>query len=211
MDDAELYDLFLHSRDQAFTAAQVHDLVTRAGLCFAQHTSDERALYEPELAFNDAGVRAAVAQLTPGEQQTAAEMFWGTITKHSFWITQTPNNHTDVSDCDNVPFFSRLGRRAKVRETILGAAGGQWVHKIPHAGGIEVTLKLQVVPAVKRFIELIDDCRTMGEIAQTIESEYHPVPARDDVLRTCLYVFNTLLRDDYVFMRHRSVERFITN
>jgi SAM-dependent methyltransferase len=211
MDDAELYDMFLHPRDQAFSAAQVHDLVARAELCFAQHTSDERALYEPELAFNDPEVRAAIRQLPLGEQQTAAELFWGAITKHSFWVTQIPNSHTDLTDGDNVPFISRFGRRTRVRDTILEAAGGLWVHKIPHAGGIEVKLQLQVVPAVKRFIELIDDRRTMGEIVEAIRSDYDPVPPTDDVWRTCLYVLRTLLRDDYVLLRHRSVEKFVTN
>jgi 2-polyprenyl-3-methyl-5-hydroxy-6-metoxy-1,4-benzoquinol methylase len=210
MDDAELYDMFLHPRDQAFTAAQVHDLIARAGLCFAQHSSDERALYEPQLAFNDPAVRGAIGELPLGQQQAAAELFWGAITKHSFWVTQIPNSHTDLTDSDNVPFFSRFGRRARVRETILEVAGGLWVHKIPHAGGIEVKLQLQVVPAVKRFIELIDDRRTMGEIVDAIQSEYDPVPPREDVWRTCLYVLSTLLRDDYLLLRHRSVEKFVT-
>jgi hypothetical protein len=31
------------------------------------------------------------------------------------------------------------------------------------------------------------------------------------VWRTCLYVLSTLLRDDYVLLRHRSVEKFVTN
>jgi hypothetical protein len=211
MDDAELYDMFLHPRDQAFSAADVHDLITRAGLCFAQHTSDERALYEPQLAFNDPAVSGAIGELPLGQQQAAAELFWGAITKHSFWVAQTSNSHTDLSDSDNVPFFSRFGRRARVRDTIVEAAGRLWVHKIPHAGGIEVKLQLQVVPAVKRFIELIDDRRTIGEIVEVIQSEYDPVPPRDDVWRTCLYVLSTLLRDDYVLLRHRSVEKFVTN
>lgn len=210
MDDAELFDLLLHARDRAFTITQVHELVDQAGLSFAQHTCDQRALYEASLAFTDPELRTAIAQLSPLEQQAAAEMFWGATTKHTFWVTPSPSLPTNLSDPDNVPFFSRRGLRVNVRESILAAEGKQWVHTLPHNGGIKVTLRLQVVPAVKRLIELIDDRKTMGEIVKTIASEYDPVPPESDVWKTCLFVFNTLLRSDYVYLRHRTVDGFVT-
>ncbi len=211
MDDAEIYDMFLHARDRAFSVAEVYDLVAAAGLCFVQHTCDERALYEPDFAFRDPEIRQAIGQLAVAGQQAAAELFWGASTKHSFWVTRTADTRTDLADPDNVPFFSRLGRRARVQETILAAAGGTWAHDLPHPGGIVVNLRMQVVPAVKRFTELIDDRRTMGEIVGTIAAEYNPAPPTADVWRTCLFVVQTLLRGDFVLLRHRSIEPFVTS
>jgi SAM-dependent methyltransferase len=211
MDDSEVYDMFLHARDRAYTVVQAYDLVAGAGMHFARHTSDQRALYEPEFAFGDPETRAAIGKLSLAEQHAAAELFWGATTRHSFWITRAPGIRTELGDPENVPFFSRYGLRARIRETMLAAAGGLWRHDIQHPGGIQVNLRLPVVPAVKRFIELIDDRRTMGEIVETIAASYDPVPPAADVWQTCLFVLNTLLRGDFVLMRHRTVERFVTN
>lgn len=211
MDDAELCDLLLHARDRAYTMTEVTELVTNAGMFIAEHTCDQRALHDPALAFADPLLRSAIEGRPIPEQQSAAELFWGSKTKHSFWITSNPDSKTDLADSENVPFFSRRGLRAEVHKSLVAAEGQQWVHTIPHNGGIDVTLRLQVVPAAKRFIELIDDRRTMGEIVAKISADYDPVPPAADVWRTCLFVLNTLFRGDYIYLRHRTVQPFITD
>ena len=68
----------------------------------------------------------------------------GMITKHAFWISHSADLQIDLSDPDNVPSFSRMALGLKIQE-------GDWVFKIWRNNSFELTLKIQPVPAAKRF------------------------------------------------------------
>lgn len=203
--DAELYDMFLHSRDRAYSVPQLYQLLDGAGLHFVEHTLDLRALYQPSLVITDPGIRCLVERLPERERQAAAELFWGAITKHCFWTTPQPRQAIDMQDPENVPFFSRFAGIHHVRDSLLAAdLQDPWTLSIKHHADIEVTLRFPMVPAVRRFVELIDDARTMGEIVQRIAEDYDPRPELSDVWAACMHVMKVLLNHDLLLLRHKS-------
>lgn len=204
--DAELYDMFLHSCDRAYTVPQLFELLDSAKLNFVEHTLDQRALYQPGLVIRDPGIRCLVERLSEREQQAASELYWGAITKHCFWTTPRPRQPIDLLDPDNIPFFSRFAAIHHVRDSILANDGQElWTLNIKHHADIEVTLRFPVVPAVRRFIELVDDQRPMGEIVELISNDYTQRPEPCEVWAACMHVMKVLLNHDLLLLRHKSV------
>jgi hypothetical protein len=92
----------------------------------------------------------------------------------------------------------------KIPESIRKIQEGDWIFKIRRNNSFELTLKIQPVPAAKRFIELIDEHRTLGEIVDLIADEYARRPSTDEVLKVCHHVMGVLRQCDLILLRHKS-------
>ena len=106
--DAGLYDLLLHSRDRAYTVAELRGwLVDGHGLNLeltdVQHG---RAAYLPHMLFGPRppAVLKAIRKLDRWRQHEIAELFGGRIQTHSFFANRRPNRAA-YGDASLTPFF----------------------------------------------------------------------------------------------------------
>ena len=202
--DAEIFDMFMHVQDRAYTVPQLYELVENAGLHLVDFTLDFRSLFKPAYVVQDPQLLERIRRLPKRDQQTAAELLNGMITKHAFWVSHSAEPQIDLSDPDNVPWFSRMAIGLKIPESIRKIQEGDWVFKIRRNNSFELTLKIQPVPAAKRFIELIDEHRTLREIVDLIAAEYARRPSTDEVLKVCHHVMGVLRQCDSILLRHKS-------
>lgn len=202
--DVEVYDLFLHSQDRAYTIPQLHEYLGTSGLRLQEFSVDYRSLYNPLLFTADPALRESLTQLPRERQQAAAELMTGAIIKHAFWATPSANTQIDRRDPDNIPFFGRFAEVNAVRKSILETSEPNCSIAINVAGGITVTLKLARVPAVVRFAELIDNRLTMGQIVERIRDDYDPRPEPERVWQVCLQAMDILQAYDLILLRHQS-------
>ena len=204
LDDGEIYDLFLNKQDRAYTMPEVFNLLDSCGLRLVEHTNDLRALYEPQFAFPAGPLLSQIEKLPRRDQQAATELYWGAATRHAFWATASFDTIGSITDPDMVPFFSRLAESQNVRESILQTPGDEWSWTCRLQGEIDVAITFHVAPAARRFVELIDDRRTLGEIIETILAAYDPRPPVEEAWKICRYVMEVLLRQDLLLLRHKT-------
>ena len=80
--EAGLADALLHPRDRAYSVPQLLDFLTSAGLEFGRWI--RQAPYLPDCgAIAHSPHHATIARLSPGEQFAAAELFRGSMIRHS--------------------------------------------------------------------------------------------------------------------------------
>ncbi len=202
--DVELYDLFLHAQDRAYSVPQLYSYFEGAGLHLQEFSIDHRILYNPLHLIRDARLRDHVARLPLAKQRAIAELMSGTIIKHAAWATPHREGAIDRTDPENVPYISRFAEVVKFRESFLSATGDTWAMNVNLQGGTQVRLSMARVPAAVRFLELIDGRLTLGEIAARITDGYSPRPETSEVLRSCLRVIEIVQSHDLILLRHKS-------
>lgn len=190
----------------SFAIDEILNLVDKAGLHHAQFTPESRAFYEPGFAFRDETLRDRVNQLSYRDQLSAAELFWGNIVWHSMWVSTKANSRANITDSDNIPFFSQLAEANGLRDAILkaGEENEVFAFKLNGPDGIDVNINFQVVPAARRFAELADNAHTMSEIVELIANDYQQRPENDEVERVCRYLLNILLKFDLMLVRREA-------
>ena len=163
------------------------------------------------MAFRDASILETVLKLPHPDQHGATELYWGTIKQHDFWVSAVGNSVADFNDEENVPFFSRVSQLKKIPELLKNHTDDQWSMNVECSGSIMLHLSLEYTETARRFVELIDDQRTLGEIRQSLVSESPSDLSAEEIHETCRCVFETLRSYDLVLLRHQSVPAFLTS
>ncbi len=109
--DAELVDLFLHSRDRAYTVPQLAETVATAGLEIVGFI--EPARYDPASYLSDPALLDRMAGLSPTERAALAEILAGNMKKHIVYVAPAGAGEGRIAgpDPEAVPRLSRVGAR----------------------------------------------------------------------------------------------------
>lgn len=170
--DAGVFDLLLHSRDRAYTVAQIYDwFADRCGL-HVQFSDVHRGElpYRPQhwLRGAHAQLLQIVADLPMRVQHAAAELIGGDLISHSFYLTRSADVTSPYGNADYVPFFINETHRASGPDLArLIEQHGNRPFLLRHAqSGLEIVLD----PGryVRGIFELIDGSRTFGEIFEVV-------------------------------------------
>ena len=106
--DAGLYDLFLHSRDRAYSVGELYAWLVDAHGLTLQLTDVQcgRSAYLPAMLMGPKPPRVlkAIQQMPARRQHEIAELFSGRIQTHSFFATRAPNC-APYGDARLIPFF----------------------------------------------------------------------------------------------------------
>jgi SAM-dependent methyltransferase len=204
LSDAEIRDLFNSQPQSVFSIPDVWDLLDTAGLILVEHTREQRALCEPQFAFPEGPLLKQIQKLPRRDQQAATELYWGAITRHTFWASSRPETVAPLIDPDMIPLFTRFAAAHNVQQSILETAGDEWSWTTRLVGEVDVSITFHVAPAARRFVELIDNRRTLAEIIETILSAYSPRPPIEEAMKISRYVMEVLLRQDLLHVRHKS-------
>jgi SAM-dependent methyltransferase len=202
MDDHEMYDLFLHSQDRAYSVPQLYEWLASAKLHLVEFTAEQRLWYDPAFAFRDADLLQHVEQLPRAEQQAICEVMWGNLNKHIFWAAAKTDTVARSDDAEMVPQFTALADGLNIAQSYLSTTGEYWSVDFAR-GTAKIQLKLNVDPVTRRIFALIDGRRDLADIADTLHREAHGTLDRlHDELRE---VLRLLSAHDLVALRHKSV------
>lgn len=201
--DEELYDLFLHSRDRAYSVPQLYEFAAGAGLHVVEFTMDTRPLYEPKCVAPDWPLLPSVEALPRPQRQAVGEILSGAVTKHCCWLSARSDSRLDVFFTENVPSFSEVARSAGTRESLLNTEG-TWQFQLNIGGRMMFAVSAEVTPTVRRFVGLIDGQRTLQELLLTTVGEGAGPERVHEVWAECRRLIAALCEFDLLSFRHMS-------
>ncbi|GAF80585.1 unnamed protein product, partial [marine sediment metagenome] len=208
LDDAEIFDIFLHAKDRPYSVLEVYDLLDRENLHLVEFLYEERAMYDYQFAFRGEGLQRQVARLPRRYQQAAAELFWGTLDRHKFWASRHTDTTADARDPQNVPVFSKLAESIGMPESIVTTVNSSslvWRPSIDARHGMTISFNLELNDVNRQLVRLIDGRHTMGEIVRTITSGADSPTADENVWNLCCETLESLRKFDFVVLHHESV------
>lgn len=170
-DDSELYDLLLHTCDQAYSITKLVSWLATSRLFLLEFTSDSRYLYQPEHAFGNSAWWPEISRKPIAEQREMTEIYWGCLIKHAFWAAREPDRRVNPTQLNLIPNWSELSRMVNVRQSILQHITPVWSIDFQVRGSITVTVDIELPHVVKAFCELIDDRLSVAAIIERLQQD----------------------------------------
>jgi SAM-dependent methyltransferase len=213
MPDAEVYDLFLHSQDRAYSVPELYEWIEQR--CRMHIQLSCRGLgqfpYAPENHLPDPAIRRILASLPKSERQAIAELAVGNIDRHFFFATRSKTCTATIDDLDNVPFFFRHFRSLDLQglcEQMKNNPGKFFAFRDPKTN---VVFNLQCGKYSAQILRRLDGERSLRDIFRLVRSdELGEGMALDDAqlieeFRPIFELFNAV---EGMLLRHRSVSAF---
>lgn len=214
--DIELYDLFLISRDRAYTVPELYDYIEGAGLeivtLLYENENLGRSLYEPQAYLQDEVMLELIAKLPLREQQATAELLNGRMGKHTLYAARGSKSQPDSHSLDFIPSLPVT--------TTTVEAGYQQARQAAIAPGDIVVISVDTfntnittrkTPHVEGFFRHLDGNKTLREIYDGIISTSQDSELDYDKLGTEFEgLFLAMRKCDYLPMRHKSVPAYRT-
>lgn len=209
--DIEIFDLFLHSQDRAYTVPEVYQLALENGLNFISFTgfTGHKLNYEFSRYIKDPGIFDRISHMSPIEQQAIAELLNGCIKTHSFYLSKPKNTLADTHNLDLVPYYAFEFAPCEKLYSDLVKAPNRPI-SISFGGGVEslVIPQLEYTRFIFRYIDgehsvreilarALDDARSCGL-----------TPLGDELATEFQRIFGKFFSYDLMFMRHHSIKPY---
>jgi SAM-dependent methyltransferase len=165
--ETALADALLHPQDRAYSVPQLFAFIERGGLTFGRWV--RQAPYSPRC-----GVMARLPQalrmegLSPAEQFAAAELFRGTMVRHSVIVyrddrpsTSQPITFAGETWLRYVPI--RMSETICVQERLPSGAAAVLINQ----NHTHTDLLMTINPTEKRMFDAMDGKRSIGDILET--------------------------------------------
>jgi len=181
--EAALADALLHPQDRAYSVPQLFDFIQRGGLTFGRWV--RQAPYTPHCGVMARLPQAPrMAQLSPAEQHAAAELFRGTMVRHSAVVYRNDNpdgaqpvGFAGDAWLDYVPI--RMPDTICVQERLPPGAAAVLINQT-HT---YKDLFLPIDSAEKDLLDAIDGSRSIRDIVGRQASASHQ-KSRPDIARS---------------------------
>jgi SAM-dependent methyltransferase len=163
--EAALADALLHPRDRAYSVPQLFNFLNDAGLTFGRWV--RQAPYSPHAGVMEKIPQTSrIARLAPQEQYAIAELFRGTMVRHSAIVYR--NDHPPAPHVEfvgetwlrHMPI--RLPETICVQERLPPGAAGVLINQ----AHTYRDLYLPISAAEKRLFDAIDGNRSIGDIVE---------------------------------------------
>jgi len=104
--DIGTYDLFLHKQDRCYSIPELHDFIEKAGLNFIDFiVPSDRIIFDINKWITDLELIKRIKKFDMIKQQAICEIIYGSIIKHSVYISNNKNAQSSIDDLNNVPLF----------------------------------------------------------------------------------------------------------
>ena len=213
----ELYDLFLHTQDRAYTIPELYEYVESNDL-HIQHLclygSDERGnnIYDPRSYIQDDKLLGAIIELPDREQQAIAELLHGKISTHSFYVTKQPRPLPSTDDLDNIPYLDIFTGPEEYK-----ALYAQVQHSLNNVelkrGSPEYTINFDKTENCEGIFKYLNGKTTLGGIFKKIMASQkyrksHPTIPK--LQKEFLHIFTAFNTYEWMFLRSKEVKHPIT-
>ncbi len=206
MDDANVFDAYLHPQDVAYTVPELYGLIESEGLHIAGFGDFDASLpvlrieYDPATYTKDVDLLAAVKRLPAQAQQAAAELMNGTMSLHSVYVSARSATSAKFATQDLIPYFPDSKAVELARALVSSPSTSLELR-------CRKTVHFDLSPAMRKFLGQVDDGRTTGEILQAIADAASTDPIEPPIapLLPELELLNSI---NVLFLRGRSTTRF---
>lgn len=214
--DIELYDLYLHSQDRAYTISRFYDFVEGAGLeiikLFSYSESDTATLYDPAAYIKDKRLMNIVQVYDVRTQQAIAELLNGRISQHVCYAARTKPDSPDPACLDNIPFFTLTAPRQTY----------DLIYRHVCSSGDEIRLTQQTTKAMLVFrktrnaeaiFRFMDGRRTLREIFDLVITAGKPGQGKATykvLAKEFGEIFSAMNSHNWLLLRDRAVPEMAT-
>lgn len=170
--DIEVYDLFLHSHDRAYTVPQLYKLLKDCDLNMVSFTgfSGQKLKYMPGTYVKNERLRGLIDKSTDVHQQAIAELISGSIKTHTFYVSKQQNTIADHADFNMVPYYSFTFAHPEELFNNLSRNTSQTLNlKLGNKIG---DLSLEQAEYTRYIMRYLDGNRSLGEIVRCVENDY---------------------------------------
>lgn len=213
--DAEIYDLLLHSQDRAYTVPQLYEwLVDRHGMhIHFTEVGRGNSLYNPRMLVKGTSSEYLnrAMSLPLRQQQEIAELLGGLmLIRHTFYLTIGSNTEAPYGDAEYVPFIAH--------EVISGPELAQYVdgeQQRSRTGRILMNhlptgMALELKPGkwAKYILNNIDGRKSFSQIfnlIRGIDKFKKSPPSDEELFEDFRELFEFLRSIDRLLLRHNTV------
>lgn len=104
LSDSDLYDLFLHTQDRAYTVPELYQWLADCDLNMIDFACN-KILYQPDNYITDKDLLSKIKSLPLPTQQAIAENMTGSLNTHVFYAAKKRHTMALISDIENIPYF----------------------------------------------------------------------------------------------------------
>lgn len=205
--DTEIYDLFLHSQDRAYSVPELYDWVEQCDLNLLAFIENPH-YYIPASLINDAHLLDLISRQPLRNQQAIAELLTGIIRTHSFYLSGQENCSAQLAELENVPYF--------FDQRLSGPALAQAMAGIAPGNQIDINLpdKTRVRFAPGRFtrdiLALIDGNTSLAAIFTRLAGQQNNAIGVSELLDDFRPVYQKLVDHGLLLLRHQSIPAYPT-
>ncbi|MGL6195550.1 MAG: PqqD family peptide modification chaperone [Thermoguttaceae bacterium] len=200
----EIYDLFLHSQDRAYTIDQLYDWIEGIGLNLQAFFSGLAAYLTPDIypKVLPQKIRSRLKEMTPREQQAFSEMLFGHLNKFEFYVTPQQNGGIDLDDPNLIPSFSIIAKNQNLPNRLKTSTDAMVnFQAATHLEKMEIAVHVTILS--QQVYNLIDESRTLGEIQDQLAARYPNIP-RDTLNADVIRCLKKLMVFDMLHFRHKD-------
>ncbi len=162
--EAALADALLHPQDRAYSVPQLFDFLNNSGLTFARWI--KQAPYSPHCGvLSQIPQSSRLAELPPAGQYAVAELFRGTMLRHSFIVRRDDAEIHPVS-FDGTSWLSYIPIRTPETIVVEDRLPPNAAAVLINQSHTYTDLFLPITGAEKLFFDAIDGTRTIAEITE---------------------------------------------
>ena len=208
--DIEIYDLFLHSQDRAYTVPQLYEYIEKEGglkivefMGSSQHTG--KLAYRPESYMKDLELLKKIKQQSKIEQQAIAELMAGTLNTHTFYVANQANTIASIDNLDLIPYFTAPALQKVILDREVSHLNKMLKLEVEADKGPRGLLQFVLMPEIVSLIKAIDGKRTLQEIYDSIDGDKERLKNIFTTLYGIFYNF------DFILLKSKRFPRVLTS
>lgn len=212
----ELYDLFLHSQDRAYTIPELYNFVEAEGLSILHllPAGDAKGikLYDPSSYTTDEKILDRIKNYPLKDKQGIAELMHGLIPKHTFYAVRKYKKPPSLDNLANVPYFdigSNKESYASFLSVVIDSVGTVALKK----QNTKYRTSFKKNEYSEAIFKYLDGNRSLDEIFKKIIASPKYKKCRPTIPRlqsSFKDVFEALALHDWIFLRDQSVKHPVT-
>jgi 2-polyprenyl-3-methyl-5-hydroxy-6-metoxy-1,4-benzoquinol methylase len=171
--DADLYDMFLHSQDRAYTVEELYAwLVDQHGWHISlSDVQRGRFPYLPEMTMKQdtPALRARLKTMTPRARHAMSELIIGDLARHTFYLTRSDAAVAPYGDAAMVPFYFHEPLTGAVLEPVFTSKDGGPI-TLQH-GFLGLNVQIDAGRYSGKILRHIDGQRSFQQVFDLVRAE----------------------------------------
>lgn len=209
--DIEIFDLFLHSQDRAYTVPEAYQLALENELHLIAFTgfAGQKQNYEFSRYFKNQDITKRISNMPIAQQQAIAELANGCIKTHTFYLSRTDNTLANIDNLDLVPYYAFKFVPCETLYSDLSRTPGKPV-SIRIGNGVEPILipQSQYTRFIFRYINGKYSVREILAHAYDDAKMAGMAPSDKELSSELQKIIDSFIAYELMFLRHYTVKPY---